>query len=416
MVDGRKIPAANAAYIHAQLSNVLDADETLHNRSHIGSAQVATAIAIGEALGSSGRDVIAAVAAGFDVAARVGHSLMQYVPDESGKLVFAPVVGFSWVSFGTAAVTGRLMGLDAEAIARAFGQALVMSPVAFDAVRANAPCFTRGVPANWHKYQMTGPSAEAGILAAQLASDGWVACADIFDDGSEFWRSFGSLGCDYDFMYRDLGRRWLITETSYKLYPFCRYGAGPIDLFGRLVRENDLAVEDIEEVLIRVAPVELTRLLANNGQVDEDIKTVYDLPMALGRVAVGMPPGPAWFDPNPVDERIRIIASKVRAEVATEWGTILADQMAQEGSFRRLPAEVVLRTSRGIFSMSSEYTQGDPWDPSKVMSDATLAQKVRDYTSPYLSDAGIESLIQAVFNLDSTADLGVVIKAMTQRR
>jgi 2-methylcitrate dehydratase PrpD len=43
---------------------------------------------------------------------------------------------------------------------------------------------------------MCGPAAEAAINAALLASYGWVAQTDVLDEGSEFWRSYGAVGCD----------------------------------------------------------------------------------------------------------------------------------------------------------------------------------------------------------------------------
>ncbi|MFV3038079.1 MmgE/PrpD family protein, partial [Klebsiella pneumoniae] len=62
IADGRKVPAASAAYIHAQLANLLDADETMHNRMHTLSANVMAGLAVAEMTNASGRDLIASVA------------------------------------------------------------------------------------------------------------------------------------------------------------------------------------------------------------------------------------------------------------------------------------------------------------------------------------------------------------------
>ena len=100
MVHGCKLPASNVGFIHGQLANLLDADETLLNRGHFASASVMAALAIGETVGASGKDVIAAVAAGFDLTARIGYSLHQYETNANGQVAFAPLFGFSWMSLG----------------------------------------------------------------------------------------------------------------------------------------------------------------------------------------------------------------------------------------------------------------------------------------------------------------------------
>ena len=56
VVSGERLSSTGAAYVNAQLANVLDADETLLNVSHFASTIVFPAIAIAEVRGSSGAD------------------------------------------------------------------------------------------------------------------------------------------------------------------------------------------------------------------------------------------------------------------------------------------------------------------------------------------------------------------------
>ena len=68
----RKTSIPVAAFVNAELSSALDADEVLLNSSHQATAIVPGALAIAESLGSSGKELITAVAVGYDVAARIG--------------------------------------------------------------------------------------------------------------------------------------------------------------------------------------------------------------------------------------------------------------------------------------------------------------------------------------------------------
>jgi len=414
MVDGRKLPATAVAYVHAQLANLLDADETMLNRMHTVSASVFAGLSMAEKTGASGKDLIAAIATGYDITARVGMSLVQYVPDEKGNLIFAPLFGWSWMTFGATATAGRLIGLKAPKLAEAFGQAFVTTPVYFDVLKNNARMTSGDRRASWHKYQMSGAMAEVGINAAVLVSHGWVAQEDLLDEGNEFWRSFAAVGCDWDAMYNDLGQHWYIGDCAIKPYPFCRYGHAGLDIFTRIVTTEKLKPEDIDDILLGIPPHELSETLASTMTIDEGLKLMVSSPSALALVAMGVPPGPKWFNADFKDERLRSIARKVRYEVKKEWSPLLMEQMKKDGIFRRFPAEVTVRTKSGtVFHGHADYALGDPWDPASVMSDERLALKAHQFLDGILPAKKIDALITAVNTLESAPDVRAIAQAMT---
>jgi 2-methylcitrate dehydratase PrpD len=415
IVDGRKVPAASAAYVHGQLANLLDADETMHNRMHTVSASVMAGLAVAEKTGASGRDLLAAVAAGYDVTARVGVSLCQFVPDGKGGMVFAPLVGWSWMTLGAAATAGRLLGFGAPQIASALGQAFVTSPVYFDVLKNNLRLLDERRPASWHKYQMSGAMAEAGVNAALLTSYGWVAQEDVLDEGDDFWRSYAVPACDWDALYGGLGERWYVSECSIKPYPFCRFGHGALDVMTDIVRKHGLRGDDVEDILLRIAPHELSETLASTVTVDEGLKLMVSQPTALALIALGIPAGPRWFQADLRDEGVRRIARKVRYEVVPEWGQVLLEQTRDQGYFARLPTEVVVRTRAGAEHRGyTEYANGDPWSPEHAYDFARVGEKARQYLDGILPAAKIEALIAAVDGLDAAADVSAVVGAFVR--
>ncbi|NGP09746.1 MmgE/PrpD family protein, partial [Rhodococcus sp. 14C212] len=397
LVDGRRIPAANAVYIHGQLANLLDADETMHNRMHTVSASVLSGLAIAQRDGSSGKDLITAIATGYDITSRIGASLKQYVSDGAGGTRFAPKHGFSWMSVGAAGTVGRLLGLDASQIARAFGQAFTTTPVYFDIQKHLRSLGREGVPASWHKYQMSGAYAAAGLDAAQLVSYGWVAQDDVFDEGGTFWQSFASPGVDWEALYGGLGTRWYITETSFKWYPFCRFGHQGLDIFSGIVEENALAADDIAEVVQRIIPDQLARTLATTTYADEGLKLMASMPTALSLIAHRVPPGPRWFDDAVLNRpEVRRFAERVTAEVVDEWGPSVAEQLETEGFFAKVPTEIIVRTRSGAeFSGRAEYAHGDPWTSEHAFDYERIADKARLYLDGILPAQQIEDLIGA---------------------
>ncbi|MDD5175958.1 MAG: MmgE/PrpD family protein [Sterolibacterium sp.] len=412
VVEGTKLPAASVAYVHGQLANLLDADDTLLNRGHLACASVMAALAVAEKVGASGKELIAAVATGYDIAARVGFSFRQFVTREDGTVIFAPLFGFSWMSFGVAAAAGKLLGLDREQLARSLGQAYVTTPLIYSVVGQNRPFYQLGEPANWHKYQMAGASAEAGINAALLAADGFVAQTDILDEGSEFWHSFGALGCDWNFMYDRLGQRWFIEETSIKPYPFCRFGNIALDLFSAIVKDEDLSLLDIDVVTVRIPPFTQLQQLCENACIDEPLKLMASVPSAFALIARRVPPGPQWFAANFEDPGLRAFVAKVRTEANPEWSQIMVDQIKSDGIFRRIPTEIVVSARGSTYRKSAEYALGDPWAPGHEMSDGQLADKTRHFTAGLLPPEKTEDLIRAVLTLEQAADVSTVARAM----
>jgi 2-methylcitrate dehydratase PrpD len=288
----------------------------------------------------------------------------------------------------------------------------VTAPVAFDIMKHTRPLWTDGVPAHWHKYQMSGAMAQAGIDAALLASYGWVAQTDIFDEGSEVWRSFGAAGLDWDMLYTDLGKRWFIAECSIKPYPFCRFGHAALDILTEIMTTNGLAADDIEDVLVRIVPHELSEMLMKMAMVDEGLKLMNSQPTAMALVALGVPPGPKWFEADLRSEEVRRIARKVRYEINKDWGKVLTDQQQGDGFFRRIPTEVIVRAKGAEHSGFAEYAHGDPWVAGFEMTDQQLAEKAHGYLQGILPDAKITDLVSAVFALDDAADIGRITAAM----
>jgi 2-methylcitrate dehydratase PrpD len=416
VVDGTKVPAPSSAYVHAQLANLFDADDTLLNRAHFACSPVWAALAVAERVGASGKDIITAVAAGFDITARIGCSLQQYTTNESGEVVFAKLFGYSWMSFGAATAAGKLLGLDRLQFARMYGQTFVTTPLIYDIWRQCAPQYKLGEEGNWHKYQVSGAAAEAGINAAIMAAHGQVAQTDVFDEGSEFWRSFGAAGCNWNMMYDDLATRWFIAETSIKPYPFCRYGHTALDLFGAILQDEKLSADEIEGITVRAGSFAHMQNLSENVHIDDPISLMVSLPTACALMVYGKPAGPQWWHADFTDPDLMAFASKVAFEISEEASEVMAEQLSgpEGGIFiRRIPTEVIVRARGTEFRRFDEYAFGDQWEPAHAMQDADVAEKFRRFTDGLLPSAQAEAVIDGVLNLESAADLTAIAKAWT---
>ena len=117
-VDGTKGPPWEVSFVNAVIGQSTG-QEDMHADSscHCGSMMIPTAFAVGQELGSSGKDVIAAIVIGYDVTGRIGMSILS--PDFSRK--FRPSGMFG--PYGTCAAAGRLYGLSEDQIVNGMGMA-----------------------------------------------------------------------------------------------------------------------------------------------------------------------------------------------------------------------------------------------------------------------------------------------------
>src|SRR5438105_5079580 len=157
-------------------------------------------LAVGEHLGSSGRDMLAAFVLGYDVAARLaGGFTPRPLAHQNGQ-----------VSLLAAATAGaRLHGLDAAGISRAMRIAttLLLTPSYTDAVAGASALNVAG-----------GMSGFAAALAPELARAGFEAQDDAVE------QALGDLvgsGFTPERLLEDLGTVWHITRNYFRLYACC---------------------------------------------------------------------------------------------------------------------------------------------------------------------------------------------------
>src|SRR3972149_6171005 len=118
LIHGGKVPAHNAALVNSAMARALDYCDAMAPGLHVGSSSIPTALAAAElAGGCSGKEFLAAIVLGTEVAARLNLS-------ESAYNGFDPT-GVCGI-FATAAVAGRILHLNSrqllDALALAFNK------------------------------------------------------------------------------------------------------------------------------------------------------------------------------------------------------------------------------------------------------------------------------------------------------
>lgn len=228
-----------AALANGVIAHSLDFDDTFpQSVVHPGSVIVPVAIAIGEDVGASAGDLLAALAGGYEIAARLaragGTEFHGRGFHASG--IFAPVVA--------AYTAARLMRLVPDRMASAAGLAASMS--------GGLLAFT--ADGSWSKWLHLGWGGFGGILAAILARDGFRGPMGALDGRYNLYDAFIGGTAALAGIDADLGEAWLGDTALFKYYP-CAHVIQPyIDIALDLRAAHEIDPVAIRAVRCRVAP------------------------------------------------------------------------------------------------------------------------------------------------------------------
>lgn len=233
------VSAATAAFGNAATAHIVVQDDA-HRSSgtHPGTIVVPTALAVGEAADSPGSDVLAAIVAGYDVVGRLG-SVQRGFNDELPRRP-TPVFG----PFGAAVAAGKLLDLDASALASALGFAANLAG---------------GLSQTWvagtDEYVLhCGFAAQQGVTAARFAAAGLTAAPRTLEGEYGFYRAFfGAVPEDLSAVTDGLGTSFAFSDVYAKAEPACGLAIAPIQLARRVVGDVDDG-RDVEAVSVRVSP------------------------------------------------------------------------------------------------------------------------------------------------------------------
>ena len=289
-----------AAMVNAAASHFAEQDD-VHNGSvfHPAAVVFPAALATAQALGSAGRELLAASVAGYEVGIRVGeflgrsHYKIFHTTGTAGTLA-------------AAAAVGHLLKLDAERMLHAFGSAGTQAAGLWEFLRDAADS----------KQLHTAHASSAGLMASQLASQGFTGARRILE-GAQGMAAGMTKDADPARLIDGLGTRWALAETSFKFYASCRHTHPAADALLALMRDHELRAERITRVIAQV----------HQGAIDVlgpvvDPQTVHQAKFSVGTVlalvALHGHAGLSEFDAHYRDPGVVAFREKVRMQLDAE--------------------------------------------------------------------------------------------------
>ncbi|MFO1350511.1 MAG: MmgE/PrpD family protein [Gammaproteobacteria bacterium] len=384
MEHGFTPPAA--AWLNGAFAHSLDFDDT-HARSslHPSAPIVPAALAAAEMVGASGREVIAAVVAGYETQIRLSLAL---VPKDHYTRGFHPTATCG--VFGAAAAAGRIFGLNAAQIASAFGICLSQTAGSMQFLKDGA----------WTKLFQVGYAAMNGLIAARLAGEGFKGAAEALEGKAGFLASFAPNPIPENAI-AGLGDRYETLMIAVKPYPSCRYTHAGLD--GLLALR---AAYDIDPVEVEAVEVGLPRtgwnIVGNPLEAKHHPHNVVDGQFSMPFVAaVALREGRMGWDDY---------ATHIKDPATLALGKrvdVVVDPRAEAEFPAQMSAAVRIRTGRGEFERFVKIPKGEP---ENFLNIEELRAKFDSLVAPYLSDARAEELAGALLSLDHVNDISALLK------
>ena len=227
---GVNLPAANAGRVNALMSDAAASDDSdLRMIVHLGTQLTAAALALAERLGSGGKDVLAAMVLGYEVAGRIGAAVTPALRDRGFH-------GCVVAIFGAAAAAGCMLRLDERRMA----QAIAIAAVSMGGLGTAADTSVA-------REYFAGNAAMLGVNAALAAEKGYVVEERIFETRNGFFDVYG--GKDVESVLQDWGSEWdIVTDMAIKLVPGGHPYHAIAEAAANAAREGNVSADEVETI------------------------------------------------------------------------------------------------------------------------------------------------------------------------
>ena len=370
IIGGDRLSLAGATLLNGYLvTAVTMCDVHRPTLTHITPEVVPPALAIAERDGMSGRDLLVALAAGFETATRVG--LGWDFPEARKRGWHGPgIIG----PFGAAAATGRLLGLDGETMARAYGLAGSQAAGTFAAWGTPTVKF----------HQIRG--ALSGLMAALLAQQKFVATREFLTARDGGLYNTYSNGGRPEAAVAELGKRWELEQIALRLWPCASGIQGLVTAMFELVEKHSLSLDQVRKVRVYTNKtlVDMHGMFPRySGKFEALLSTHYCAAVILHDRVLTL----AQFEPARYNdpELVRFAAEQVEAKVDPSLTGVQSI------------VEADLADGRTV-SVRCDHSRGSPENP---LTRAEIEEKFRHYGKGVLAPARIEEAIAAITKLES---------------
>jgi 2-methylcitrate dehydratase PrpD len=389
--SGFRSSQPNAAFANGIAAHAPESDDAdFEVLAHPSPVLVPTILAVGEACGSSGKEILEAYIIGWEVIGGIGRAVQVGFDHAVRGWQATGTLG----TFGAAVAAAKLLKLNPDQMRMALGIA------GAEASGTMQHWGTMGEPF------IAGNSARNGVVAAVLARQGFTACPTILESRWGFFNVYSTKGIyEPERVARKMGNPYTFVSPGalIKKYGCIAPIQVPLEAMQNLVKRERFVAEEVESIEDGVSPQ-----LKNDDSYPEPADAVQarysvSYSIAAGVVypeLVGLAPYEEERVRNP---RVKELYKKIRLYVHP-------DLVDMEPS-KSLPVnylKVRLKDGRE-FSLRAETAGGFPGNP---LTKEELVAKYRYCAEKILPGQKIDRSIELIDNLEKLPDVGELVRAL----
>ncbi|MGQ9584948.1 MAG: MmgE/PrpD family protein [Anaerolineae bacterium] len=388
---GGRLPAPNAAFANSCMTHALDFDDKEYASGlHIMSSVLPVSLAVGEMKRASGKALLAAVALGVEVAARIAVPAMRL--GLTRGFLPSSVVG----GFGATASACRLLGLDAEQTVNALG-------IYYAQTAGNRQAL---LEYSLTKRMQPAYSARSAVWSTALAARGVTGAQQVLEGKAGFFRVY--VGSEPPDLAQVAGQSdtWAVERVWIKQFSSCGGNHRGTQAAITLATEENLRPEDIKEVDLWIsengvwfvgAPFELRR----HPQVDAQFSVAHGVALGLVHRAAG----PHQYRTETIvsDHVVLDLARRVRIHEIPGTKGKRTDEVP-------VTLQVTTRDGRTL-SRTVLDLKGSPANPMTYEEVADKYRLCADYAA-ILPPGRAEGIISTVRHLEEVTDVAAFVREM----
>jgi len=338
---GDKLPAVNITLINSLMIRALDFNDIYwkEDPSHP-SDLIPAALAVGELVNASMKEVIVGIVLGYEFEQRLCEFAIPGVRERKWHHA-------TLTQFVSPIVAGKILGLDENQMVNAIGI-------------SGSHNHTIGCPTAGHLTMMKNTvdpmAVQAGVFAALMAKKGYTGTEAVFEGKEGLMDVFGP-NWDENKLVGNLGDSFKILDCSMKAFPTEALTHTHISSTLKVVNENDIQPEDIEEVVVTTIARAYDILFDSHKYKPETRETAdHSLPYCIARAILDRQITTGSFEESKIQEpRLKEMIHKIKGEASEEFEAMFPEKQ---------PSRVTIHLKDGReFSAYLEYPKGDPREP-----------------------------------------------------
>ena len=375
-----KASVADAALANGTIAHALDYDDCGVKIGHPSVLVLPAVLSLGEQLGASGREILAAYTVGLEVEGKLAlHA--------DFKLMQARLNHQTWYgSIGAAAACAKLLRLDVAKTRMALG------------ISGNFACGLSANHGSMVAAMSAGNACRNGVIAALMAREGITANHDIIEAKNGFYDTLVGPGhYDAERMAQTLGNPFYIESPGIglKKYPSCYHTHRALDGVFKLLGEHPINHKEIAEIDVGTSERAMRVLAFSEPATPYQAK--YSMPHCIAAAVVDQQVTLETFTTEKM-QNPAIIEAKRKVHLSFPDVPIwpgLAD-VGPDTEFVGNP--VTIRTKDGrSYSARVDIPRGDPALP---LTDDELLTKYRDCGRSQLRAEQLERSIDVILGLE----------------